>query len=137
MDLDDKLYRTLSLPPYIFTIIASVTMAWVSDKYHIRWPILVVQSLMAIIGLLLILYIGSPGVKYLGLFLATCGAEASIPSSLSYGQSQTASVQKRGIVAAVMISVGGIGAITGTTIFRPGDSPVRSRPPLILPLTPS
>lgn len=118
--------QLLSSPPYIFTVFASLAGAWVSDRIRMRWPILVGQSVVAIIGLLIVLYGRIPGVRYFGLFLATWGTQANVPASLAYGQNQTARVQKRAVVAAAMISIGAAGGVTGSTIFQTKDAPVRS-----------
>ena len=82
------------------------------------------QCLVAVVGLLIVLYAKPPGVRYFGLFLAVCGCQANAPASLSYGQNQTAQLGKRGVVAAAMISVGAVGGICGSTIFRSQDAPV-------------
>ncbi|KEF61666.1 uncharacterized protein A1O9_03234 [Exophiala aquamarina CBS 119918] len=117
------LSQILASPPYVFAIIMSLLMAWVSDKYRIRWPILCAQSITGIVGLLIILYTKPPGVRYFGLYLAIFGTQANVPGTLAYGQSQTADVRKKGVVAAAMISVGAAGGITGSTIFRSQDAP--------------
>jgi MFS family permease len=116
--------QLLSSPPYVFTVFASLAGAWLSDKIRMRWPILVGQSIVAIVGLLIVLYGGLPGVRYFGLFLATWGTQANVPASLAYGQNQTARVQKRAVVAAAMISIGAIGGVTGSSIFQVKDAPV-------------
>jgi MFS family permease len=118
--------QLLSSPPYIFTVFASLAGAWLSDKIRMRWPILIGQSVVAIVGLLIVLYGGPPGVRYFGLFLATWGTQSNVPASLAYGQNQTARVQKRAVVAAAMISVGAAGGVTGSTIFQTKDAPVCS-----------
>ncbi|KAH6614012.1 major facilitator superfamily domain-containing protein [Boeremia exigua] len=115
--------QLLSSPPYIFTVFASLATSWLSDRIRMRWPILVGQSLIAIVGLLLVLYPKPPAVRYFGLFLATWGTQGNIPASLAYGNNQTARVQKRAVVAAVMISVGAAGGVTGSTIFQAKDAP--------------
>ncbi|OAL03722.1 retrograde regulation protein 2 [Phaeosphaeriaceae sp. SRC1lsM3a] len=115
--------QLLSSPPYIFTVFASLAGAWLSDKIRMRWPILIGQSVVAIVGLLIVLYGGPPGVRYFGLFLATWGTQANVPASLAYGQNQTARVQKRAVVAAAMISIGAAGGVTGSTIFQTKDAP--------------
>jgi MFS family permease len=124
MGFSYTLSQILSSPPYLFAIIASLAFAWLSDKIKLRWPILIAQSMFAIVGLLIVLYTKPPGVRYFGLFLATFGTQANVPASLAYGQNQTARVSKRGIVAAAMISVGAAGGITGSTIFQSKDAPV-------------
>ncbi|XPS99847.1 hypothetical protein M3J09_009015 [Ascochyta lentis] len=115
--------QLLSSPPYIFTVFASLATSWLSDKIRLRWPILVGQLVTAIIGLLLVLYPKPPGARYFGLFLATWGTQGNIPASLAYGNNQKARVQKRAVVAAVMISVGAAGGVTGSTIFQAKDAP--------------
>ncbi|KAJ5960049.1 uncharacterized protein N7479_007199 [Penicillium vulpinum] len=123
MGFSYALSQILSSPPYIFAIIMSLLMAWLSDKYKIRWLVLVIQALFAVVGLLITLYCRPPGVRYFGLFFAVFGTQANVPSTLSYGQSQVATVEKRGVIAAAMISVGAAGGITGSTIFRTQDAP--------------
>ncbi|KAH7069168.1 retrograde regulation protein 2 [Paraphoma chrysanthemicola] len=115
--------QLLSSPPYIFTVFASLGMAWLSDRIRMRWPILVAQSVIAIVGLLIVLYGGPPGPRYFGLFLATWGTQGNVPATLAYGQNQTARIQKRAVVAAAMISVGAAGGVTGSTIFQAKDAP--------------
>lgn len=124
MGFSYALSQILSSPPYVFAVIMSLVMAWLSDKYKIRWAILVVQSLSAVVGLLITLYSGPPGVRYFGLFIAVFGTQANIPGTLSYGQSQIPTVEKRDVIAAAMISVGAAGGIAGSTIFRTQDAPV-------------
>ena len=115
--------QLLQSPPYVFAIICSLAMAWVSDKIRMRWPVMIFQAVICIVGLLIILYAVVPGARYFGLFLAVYGSQSNIPASLAYGQNQTARPEKRGIVAAAMISVGAVGGICGSTIFRSQDAP--------------
>lgn len=67
--------QLLSSPPYVFTIFASLAGAWVSDKIKMRWPVLTFQAVVAIIGLLVVLYAQPPAARYFGLFLATYGTQ--------------------------------------------------------------
>lgn len=116
--------QLLQSPPYIFTVFASLATSWLSDKMRLRWPILIGQSVVAIVGLLVVLYGKLAGVRYFGLFLATWGTQGNIPATLAYGNNQTAKLQKRAVVAAAMISVGAAGGVTGSTIFKSSDAPV-------------
>lgn len=115
--------QLLQSPPYVFAIICSCISAYVSDKMRIRWPVMFFQAGVAIIGLLMVLYAGVPAARYVGLFLAIYGCQSNIPSSLAYGQNQTARPEKRGVVAAASISGGALGGICGSTIFRSQDAP--------------
>jgi sugar phosphate permease len=71
--------QLLSSPPYVFTIFASIAGAWVSDKMKMRWPVLTFQALVAIVGLLVVLYAQPPAARYFGLFLATYGTQGQHP----------------------------------------------------------
>ncbi|KIX07901.1 uncharacterized protein Z518_02555 [Rhinocladiella mackenziei CBS 650.93] len=123
MGFSYALSQILSSPPYVFAIIMSLTTVWVSDKIQMRWPIICGQCIVAIVGLLIVLYATPPGVRYFGLFLAVFGSQANGPAFLAYGQNQTAMLDKRGVVAAAMISVGAAGGVCGSTIFRSQDAP--------------
>ncbi|KAK5081065.1 hypothetical protein LTR70_009327 [Exophiala xenobiotica] len=116
--------QLLQSPPYVFTIIMSLTMAYISDKIKMRWPILCSQAATGIVGLLIILYVKAPAVRYVGLFLAIFGCQANIPATLAYGNNQTGRNEKKGVVAAAMISSGALGGIAGSTIFRSQDAPL-------------
>ncbi|KAK7188036.1 hypothetical protein DPSP01_011921 [Paraphaeosphaeria sporulosa] len=117
------LSQLLCTPPYVFGNILPFVVAYWSDKHKLRWPMLVSQSVSVIIGLLIAMYTKPPGVRYFGIFLAAFGTQANVPATLVYGQNQTAKVQKRAVVAAAMVSAGGLGGICGSLIFRRQDAP--------------
>lgn len=123
MGFDYAKAQLLSAPPYIVTILVSAAMAWVSDKYHTRWPVLCSQAVTGIVGLAVLGFAKPPGVRYFGLFLAVIGCQGNIPSTIAYAQSQTPRIENRGIVSATMISIGAVGGVAGSTIFRRNDAP--------------
>jgi len=118
------LAQLLSSPPYVFATIMSLTTAWISDKMKVRWPIICTQCVIAVVGLVIVRYGGAPGFRYFGLFLAVYGSQANGPQFLAYAQNQTATINKKGVVAAAMISVGAVGGVCGSTIYRSQDAPV-------------
>ncbi|CEL07812.1 hypothetical protein ASPCAL10966 [Aspergillus calidoustus] len=118
------LAQVLTSPPYLVAVVLSLLMAWISDKFRVRWVILCTQSVTAIVGLLITLYAVPPGVRYFGTFLAVFGTQANVPATLAYGQNQTAQPVRKGVVSAAMIAVGAAGGVTGSTIFRAQDAPM-------------
>ncbi|KAL2816879.1 major facilitator superfamily domain-containing protein [Aspergillus granulosus] len=118
------LAQVLTSPPYLVAVVLSLLMAWISDKFRVRWIVLCVQSVTAIVGLLITLYATPPGVRYFGTFLAVFGTQANVPATLAYGQNQTAQPVRKGVVSAAMIAVGAAGGVTGSTIFRAQDAPM-------------
>ncbi|KEF54699.1 uncharacterized protein A1O9_09141 [Exophiala aquamarina CBS 119918] len=119
------LSQILTSPPYLFTVVMSILTAWLSDKMKLRWPTrTLTRAFRSVVGLLIVLYAKPPGVRLFGTFLAVFGTQANVPGSLAYGQNQTALPQKKGLVAAAMITAGAAGGITGSTIFRAQDAPL-------------
>ncbi|RDL29807.1 Uncharacterized protein BP5553_10672 [Venustampulla echinocandica] len=114
----------LTSPPYIFTIIASLGLAWLSDKIRMRWPIIVFQGSVAIAGYLLILLPKIPGVRLFGVFLAVFGCQSNAAAVVAYAQNQTVGTEKRSMLSALMVTAGAAGGVTGSTIFRSQDAPL-------------
>ncbi|KAL3466756.1 major facilitator superfamily domain-containing protein [Aspergillus heterothallicus] len=107
MGFSYALAQVLTSPPYLVAVVLSLLMAWISDKFRVRWIVLCIQSMTAIVGLLITSYAVPPGVRY-----------------FAYGQNQTAQPVRKGVVSAAMIAVGAAGGVTGSTIFRAQDAPM-------------
>ncbi|KAK5215971.1 hypothetical protein LTR72_011029 [Exophiala xenobiotica] len=109
--------------PYLATMGAMWIFAYISDKTRMRTPVICVQSLLLLIGLLLIRPKYSNEVRYFGVFLATIGCQCNVPAQLSLAQSNASGSAKRSIMAAVVVWGGPIGGIVGSNIFRQQDAP--------------
>jgi hypothetical protein len=57
---------------------------WLGDKWHLRCPIIIYNSLQTIVGLCLLEWVASPGVQYFGIFLVALGSNANIPAVLAW-----------------------------------------------------
>ena len=117
-----------------------VLSASLGDHYHVRGPILVVNSLIALIGsynplpfpippqltpsgLPLMGFATTPSARYFGVFLVTAGTNANIPTALAYQANNVRGQWKRALCSAMFVAFGGIGGISGGTIFRAQDAP--------------
>ena len=97
--------------------------AYVGDRYHVRGPILIANSLIALVGLPIMGFASSSGARYFGVFLVTAGVSANIPTALAYQANNVRGQWKRALCSALFVAFGGIGGIAGSTIFRAQDSP--------------
>ncbi|EXJ80938.1 hypothetical protein A1O3_07226 [Capronia epimyces CBS 606.96] len=109
--------------PYLATMGAMWIFAYVSDKTRMRTPVICVQSLLLLIGLLLIRPRYSNQLRYFGVFLATIGCQCNVPAQLALAQSNAPGSAKRSIMAAVVAWGGPIGGLVGSNIFRQQDAP--------------
>ena len=115
--------QALSTPPYFFAAIVMYTEGWLGDKWRIRGPIIVYNSLQTIVGLCLLEWINSPGVQYFGVFLVTAGCNATVPAVLSWQANNIRGQWKRAFCSASLITSGGVGGIIGALVFRSQDAP--------------
>jgi hypothetical protein len=100
-----------------------VLTSWIGDKYHMRAPILIFNSLVTLVGLPIMGFANTPAVRLFGVFLTTGGAQANIPACMAYQANNIRGQWTRAFASATLVGFGGIGAIAGSLIFRSQDAP--------------
>lgn len=110
-------------PQYALAAILMTISAYLGDRFHVRGPILIANSLIALVGLPIMGFASSNGARYFGVFLVTAGTNANIPTALAYQANNVRGQWKRALTSALFVAFGGIGGISGGTIFRPQDKP--------------
>lgn len=63
--------QCLVAPPYVFAAIVMIACAWIGDKYKVRGPLLIFNATIAIIGLAVMGWVETVGVRYFGIFLVS------------------------------------------------------------------
>lgn len=120
--------QCLIAPPYAFAGIVMFVTAWIGDKYHFRGPIIIINMVLALIGLPLLGWVDSPAVKYFGVFLVTAGANSNIPAVMSFQANNLRGQWKRAFCSATLVGFGGIGGIAGSLVFRTEDRATGYKP---------
>ncbi|KAF3088032.1 hypothetical protein TWF569_006080 [Orbilia oligospora] len=115
--------QCLVAPPYAFAGIWMFICGWAGDKYKFRGPIIVVNCLSEILGVCLMGWGPSNGVKFLGVFFACAGANCNVPLALTYQANNIRGQWKRAFCSATLVGLGGLGGIIGGLVFRPQDAP--------------
>jgi len=115
--------QCLIAPPYFVAACWMYLTAWLSDKYRIRGPIMIGNSLIGTIGLCLMGFVDNAGVAYFGVFLICCGFNTNIPACMTYQSNNIRGQWKRAFCSATLIGTGGIGGIAGSLMFRSQDAP--------------
>jgi MFS family permease len=72
--------QALVAPPYAFAGIFMYAMGWLGDRYRMRGPIIVVNMIVALIGLPILGWHTDPKVRYFGAFLLVAGANSNVPA---------------------------------------------------------
>ncbi|KAK6436803.1 hypothetical protein LTR95_007004 [Oleoguttula sp. CCFEE 5521] len=119
--------QLLTIPPYAFATILTVVYAVVSERYARRGPFIIASTLTAIIGYCILLGntnpLKRPGVSYLGTFFAARGIYPSIALALSWPAINVSGQTKRATANAMQITIGNLGAVIGTQLYRANDGP--------------
>ncbi|KAF1975905.1 phthalate transporter-like protein [Bimuria novae-zelandiae CBS 107.79] len=115
--------NALTAPPAIVAMITAFAWAWIGDKYTIRPPIIAIQSIICLVGLMLVAYVKNNGVRYFGLFLGIMGCQGNVPAILTYQANNIRMQSKRSVASALQIGFGAIGGIVASTVFRQRDAP--------------
>ncbi|KAF8537938.1 major facilitator superfamily domain-containing protein [Trichophaea hybrida] len=118
-----QVLRASLCTPYLFACCAAFGMAALADKMHKRGPIIVIQNLLVIFGLLLTTYAKGTGLRYFGIFIGLTGGQGNIPAVLSYQSNNIRMSSKRSVGSALQVGFGAIGGIYASTVFRDKDKP--------------
>lgn len=119
--------QLLTIPPYAVATMFTVFWAIMSERYARRGLFILVTSSVAIIGYIILLANkhpkAHPGVSYVGTFLAAIGIYPSVALVLSWPAINVSGQTKRATANAMQISIGNLGAVIGTQLYRPKTSP--------------
>ena len=124
MGFDIAMSQLLGAPPYGAAGIIMFACAWFGDRYRLRGPILFGLACLGIIGLPVLRWTTTPGVRYFGIFLICATANGGIPTVMAYQANNIRGQWKRAFASATLVGFGGLGGIAGSTVFRQQDSPV-------------
>ncbi|KAL8715207.1 MAG: hypothetical protein Q9220_001165 [cf. Caloplaca sp. 1 TL-2023] len=115
--------QLLTVPPYSVATILTLTVAIASEKTKIRAPFIMGTSSLAVVGYIILLTNTKPGVAYFGTILAAAGIYPSVAIVLSWPANNVSGQTKRATANAMQISIGNLGAVLGTQLYRSNDVP--------------
>jgi len=115
--------QILSFPPYVLAAAWMFGTAWVADKYRMRGAIIVFNCAWAVLGVWMMAFLSNARARYAGVFLGVSGANANVPSILSYMHNNIVGQMKRSVASALLIGGGACGGIAASNIFRQQDAP--------------
>ncbi|THV07805.1 MFS general substrate transporter [Dendrothele bispora CBS 962.96] len=119
--------QLLSVPPYALATILTLLTAIISQNLRLRAPFIIGSSLLGVIGYAILISNTNPterpGVSYVGTFFAAGGIYPATALALSWPAMNVAGQTKRATACAMQISVGNLGAVIGTQVYRPDTSP--------------
>lgn len=115
------------MPPYAFAFVTTLLAAHLSERRGQRALFIGGSSLLGAVGYCLLLGNTTPttrpGLSYAGVFFAAGGIYPATALVLSWPAINVSGQTKRAVANALQISVGNLGAVLGTQLYRAGDGP--------------
>ncbi len=115
--------QLMTIPPYACAFFLTITFALLSQKYQQRTPFILTSTSLAILGYILLLSDHRAGVSYLGTIFAATGIYPSVALTLAWPANNVSGQTKRAMTNALQISIGNLGAVIGTQLYRTETAP--------------
>ncbi|KAJ8130521.1 hypothetical protein O1611_g3110 [Lasiodiplodia mahajangana] len=119
--------QLLTVPPYAFAFGTTVAVAVLSERLGKRAIFIGGSAIFAAIGYSILLGntdpVERPGVSYLAVFFAAGGIYPATALVLSWPTINVSGQTKRATATAMQISIGNLGAVLGTQLYRSHDGP--------------
>jgi cyanate permease len=119
--------QLLTIPPYALATLFTVAWAILAERRKRRALFTLATTSLACIGYIILLAnahpTARPGLSYAGTFLAAMGIYPSVALVLSWPAVNVSGQTKRATANAMQISIGNLGAVMGTQLYRPKWSP--------------
>ncbi|RYC58785.1 hypothetical protein CHU98_g7413 [Xylaria longipes] len=119
--------QLLTVPPYAFAFGTTIAVAVLSERLAKRAVFIAGSSIFAAIGYSILLGntdpVARPGMSYVAVFFAAGGIYPATALVLSWPTINVSGQTKRAIATAMQISIGNIGAVLGTQLYRTHDGP--------------
>ncbi|OAG44564.1 hypothetical protein AYO21_01054 [Fonsecaea monophora] len=115
--------QLMTIPPYAIAFFLTIGLAVLSERYCTRTPFILMSSSLAIIGYILLLSDPRPGVSYVGIIFAAAGIYPSVALTLAWPANNVSGQTKRAVANALQISLGNLGAVLGTQLYRTETAP--------------
>lgn len=128
MGYSQELAFVLSAPPALFSVVEGLVVSWLADKLRLRGPFVILQGVVAIVGLCMTGFLKDPVPRYIGTFLGEAGVNGLVVTTLAWQANNLRGDAKRACATAVMITISGLGGIYSSLVFR---QQVRKQKPVI------
>ncbi|KAI0114344.1 major facilitator superfamily domain-containing protein [Nemania sp. FL0031] len=119
--------QLLTVPPYAFAFGTTIAVAVLSERLGRRAIFIGGSAIFAAIGYSILLGntdpVARPGVSYLAVFFAAGGIYPATALVLSWPTINVSGQTKRATATAMQISIGNLGAVLGTQLYRSHDGP--------------
>lgn len=113
----------LSAPPYYYAVFHAIISSLIGDKFQLRGPIIIFNSICLIVGFCMLGFADQVTVRYVGTYLATGAYVANWAAMATYQANNIVGQWKRVFTVAAVTACNGAGGIAGSFIVRQPEAP--------------
>ncbi|KAK7398349.1 hypothetical protein QQX98_012283 [Neonectria punicea] len=113
----------LCAPPYLFSIIWTLGVAWFADRSRVRMPWMVLNAAITLTGLLLTAYHESNAVRYFGVFLGVSGCNGNLPTIIAFQSNNVRGASRRSVASGVQMLFAAVGGVYASCTFMQTEYP--------------
>lgn len=120
--------QLLTIPPYAIGTISAFVSSWIADRYKWRMPFIAFGQTVLIVSFAILYSFGYAPTRYIAqvyfaLMLACVGFYPILPGTNAWILSNLAGPTKRAMGIAWLVSLGNLGGIPGSFIFKESEAP--------------
>ena len=117
--------QLMTVPPYAIATALTITLATFSERTGRRATFILGATSIAIVGYIILLSAptNKPAISYVGTIFAATGIYPATAIVLAWPANNVSGQTKRATANAMQISIGNLGAVLGTQLYRPNTSP--------------
>ena len=132
--------QLMTVPPYVFACICTISGSWFADKAGQRGVFLLGFELVAILGFTMLITSDMPHVQYAGTFFAAAGKHSprtklagdsnldsgvfpTVPLIGAWNSNNIGGSLKRGIGIAIQVGIGNCAGIIASFVYLAKDEP--------------
>ncbi|KAF2114154.1 major facilitator superfamily domain-containing protein [Lophiotrema nucula] len=115
--------QLLTVPIYITASVLAIAVAYLSDRYGKRSPIILACLVIMAVGFIMCISTDTPGVVYAGVFIAACALYPAFPGNITWLSNNVAGSTKRATAQAIQIAGGNLAGAMASNFYRSKDSP--------------
>lgn len=107
----------LTAPPYFVSFVMCIVTTWIADRTRQRGLVIIVLSIIASVGYVILATSHGVGIRYFAIFLAAIGVFPAISNILPWVLNNQGTDTKRGTGMALLQMIGQCGPVLGTRIY--------------------
>ncbi|EPE25325.1 MFS general substrate transporter [Glarea lozoyensis ATCC 20868] len=115
--------QALTAPPYFLAFLLVILTTYIADRTQQRGLTILILSLVATVGYILLATTSSTAPRYVGVFLAAAGVFPAIGNILPWVLNNQGSDTRRGMGIAMLNLIGQCGPLLGTRVYPSNEGP--------------